>query len=43
MAAGFRKDGHDAQGKLCLRLDPERWPPPIKPARDGLWREEMSV
>ena len=42
-AAGFHKDGATADGRLCLRLQADHWPPSIQPARAGLFAEEMSL
>jgi len=42
-AAGFRKAGHSKSGKLLLQLTPDRFPPPLEPAEEGLFRHEMIV
>lgn len=42
-AAGFRKLGKSKNGKLLLQLTPDRMPPPMVPAEDGLWQHETIV
>jgi len=42
-AAGFRKAGMSKSGKLLLQLSPDRFPPMMIPAEDGLFRHEAIV
>ena len=39
-AAGFHRDGQAADGRLCLRLAPERFPPAMRPAE---WCEQIPL
>lgn len=38
-AAGFRKDGTTQDGRLCLRLSADRFPPPIAPEMHTLFED----
>lgn len=42
-AAGFRSDGASKSGLKRLRLDASRWPPPVRPGGDGIWRTDMEL
>lgn len=42
-AAGFRRIGASKSGMALLQLSPERMPPPLEPAEEGLFAHEVVI